>query len=179
MALIPLIWLAWLEWGEKRHLDTAWWWLAAAFLVSWMADSAADLLPMSQRWVPSMTYPVAQTAIMGAVLLQRTEAIALLGLIVPISVTSTMLGGAEGPEIVLRTFAWLSIVLVAWFRNDLPHRLRLCLIVYFGLGYATWLVHTEWLIVATWYSYHAVRLAGLLLFCWAANENSPHLRLVR
>lgn len=178
MALVPLVWIMWSRFrGEKR--DVAWVWLAIAFSVSWMADLAADFMQPGMRFVPSMVYPVSQTAIIGAVLLDRTESIALLGLLVPIAMVGVRMGGATGPDIILRSFAWLVIVGIAWMRADLPHRLRLSLIVYFGLGYVTWLLFAEQSIVPVWFAYQSTRLAGILLFCWAASENSPQLRLVR
>jgi len=70
-------------------------------------------------------------------------------------------------------------VSVIWLRRELPVRLRWSLGVYFGLGLAAWLVHVLWLVVATWYPYQAVRLAGLLLFCWAATRPASSLRVVR
>jgi hypothetical protein len=178
IALIPLFWLAVLHMRHKPR-DRAWWFLATGFAISWVADASAFLLPAAQRWVPSAVYPVSQSAIIGAVLLERTEAMMFLALLVPAGIVAAILSNAAGPDILLRSFAWLILAGVAWGRQELPHRLRVCLIVYFFLGYFAWLVRMEWLVVPTWYLYQAIRLAGLLLFCWAASENSPNLRLVR
>lgn len=177
MALLPLVWLLWLRTRGQRR-DVAWGWMALGFAVSWMADTAADFLPRDMSWIPSAVYPVSQAAIFGAVLLDRTEALMFLALLVPCGIAAAVMGGATGPDILLRSVAWLVLAGVAWMRKELPHRLRISIVIYFFLGYATWLVHTEWLIVPTWYPYQFARLAGLMLFCWAATENSK-LRLVR
>jgi hypothetical protein len=167
MALIPALYLGWLR-VRKRPRELAWWWLAAAFFVSWIADSAADLLPQSAGWVPSLVYPVAQTAIVGAVLLPKKAATVLLWLLAGFGVLAALWQATPGPDLLLRAAAWLTIVGIVWYRDDLPYRLRLCFLMYFGVGLAMWMVHLEWLVVATWYPYQLARLAGLLLFCWAA-----------
>jgi len=71
------------------------------------------------------------------------------------------------------------VVAIVADRPELPHRLQWCLFVYFGAGWVLWLIHVQWLIVETWYPYQAARLVGLLLFCWAALDPSPSLKLVR
>lgn len=178
MPLIPLVWLFWRN--ETRHpIDAAWWWLACAFAVSWLADTAADFTPVQSRWVISLVYPVTQAALIGAVLLFRKSALILLAVLVAAGIASALLFGVEKPDLVLRTIASLAVVGMIWNRPALPMRLRLTLFVYFGLGLIAWAIHVRWLIVATWYPVQLVRLSGLILFCWAATEPRPPLYLSR
>jgi hypothetical protein len=76
--------------------------------------------------------------------------------------------GATGPDFILDTVASLGVVWIVWSRPELPYRLRLCLAVYFGLEWATWLVHLRWLNQPTMYVYKAGNLLGLSLFPWAS-----------
>jgi hypothetical protein len=177
MAVIPLAFLGCLQVRGQRR-DAAWWWLAGAFFVSWIADTAGDFLPQNDRWIPSMVYPVSQSALIGAVLLPRPEALYFLATLIAAGAAIVLWNGI-GPDAALRTVAWLAIVWLVWRRPALPKRLRICLAVYFGLGWVAWLIHVQWLVVATYYPYQLSRLIGLLLFCWAALVPGPALRLVR
>ncbi len=174
MAVVPLVCLALT--GQRR--DLAWWWLAGSFFVSWLADTAADILPHEYGWVPSLVYPVSQSAIIGAVLLPRRHAEYLLIVLVLACAAVTVFSGV-GPEIALRALAWLSVVWIIWRRQELPQRLRVALTVYYGLGWCLWVVHVRWLVVATYYPYQINRLIGILLFCWATLQVTPRLRIER
>lgn len=186
MGLLPVAWLSFLE-GRRQRRDVAWWWLAGGFAISTAANLTGYFLPNVQRWVVSAVYPVSQSAIFGAVLLDRTAALMFLAILTPIGIVAATMGAAEGPDVLLRSVAWLLLVAVAWFRRDIPHRLRVCLIVYFLGSYTTWLVLAAWMkanphahgIALQWIIYQGAQLAGLLAFCWAASENPPRLRLVR
>ena len=179
MALIPLAWLSWVEWTRHREIDSAWYWLAGAFFVSWIADSAADTLPASWRWLPSLVYPIAQVSIVGAVLLSRRAAWALLGALTCVGLAVAVSHGARGPDVLLRAASFGAVTAIVTYRRELPMRLRLALAVYFGLGLVLWLVYARWLTGPMWYGYQAARLAGLLLFCWAAVQPGIPLRLTR
>lgn len=178
MGLLPLAFLGLLRARGQRR-DAEWTWLSTAFAVSWLADVVADVLPVRERWIPSLVYPISQTAIIGAVFLPRRRATLLLGILVLTGCVTAIWHGVTGPDVVLRTVAWLVIVAIVADRPELPGRLQACLFVYFGAGWVLWLVHAEALVVATWYSYQSVRLSGLLLFCWAASSPGPRLRLVQ
>ena len=185
MPLLPLAWLGWL-WTRGQHRDAAWWWMAGGFAISWVANVASDYLPANARWVVSAVYPVSQSAIFGAVLLDRTEALMFLALLTPIGIVAAVMGAAQGPDILLRSAAWLVLAAVAWMRKELPQRLRISIVVYFFLGYCTWLMLAAWVhdhpdahgAAPEWYGYMLAQFAALVLFCWAATENSK-LRLVR
>jgi hypothetical protein len=177
MSLIPFAFLGYLRArGERRN--AAWWWIAGAFFISWLSDAVAYFLDPADRWIPSMVYPVSQSALVGAVLLPRAESLYFLATLVAAGAAIVLWNGV-GPDAALRTVAWLAVVWIVWRRPALPMRLRICFAVYFGLGWLAWLVHVQWLVVATWYPYQLVRLAGLVLFCWAATKPGPTLQLAR
>src|SRR5947208_264158 len=102
MSLLPLLWLALLH-ARGVHRDAAWWWIAGAFGVSWLADTAAHWV---SPWMVSAVYPVSQSAIIGAVLLGRRDAMAFLGALVCMALLSLFWEGVNGPMILLRTVAW-------------------------------------------------------------------------
>lgn len=158
MALIPLAWL--ILQGERRP---EWWWLAGAFGISWLADTAA-------HWVSpaliGVVYPVSQAAIVGAVLLNRTDAYVLLLLLWITAVLAVLWEGVTGPEVMLRTVAWGSIVGMAGMRP--LGRLRYSLLMAFGIGWLAWLGYVLAPGWGSWGVYQSVRLAGLGLFCWAS-----------
>jgi hypothetical protein len=174
MALLPLVMLAGLFAGGQTR-DATWWWLASAFAVSWLADTAAHWV---NPWAVGVVYPIAQAVIVAVVLTDRERAAELLGVLLAVGLSAVVLAGVDTPDIAVRSFAWLPLVWIAWRMRRLPARLRACLIVYFGLGWVAWLVHVRWLVVATWYPYQGMRLVGLLLFCWAAYAATPNPRLV-
>lgn len=175
MGLLPLASLVVLHLrGERR--DVAWWWLGVAFAVSWLADVVANALPAAYRWGPSVIYPVTQSAIIGAVLLPRQWALWFLALMTTLAAIVLAWVGV-GPDVLVRSVAWLALGVMA-NRIPIPFRLRLSLSVYFGLGLLAWFVHMRFLVVETWYPYQLARLAGLMLFGWAALEPTPSLRIV-
>jgi hypothetical protein len=178
MAVLPLATLAAVRLRGHRR-DAAWWWLALAFGVSWIADTVADVVPMGDRAIVSLVYPISQASLVAAVLISRANAIILVGVLVLAGIAVVIQHGATGPDVALRSVAWLFVAGIARVRKELPVPLRASLFVYFCLGWVAWLVHVQWLIVETWYPYQAVRLLGLLLFCWAVIETGPHLRVIR
>ena len=175
MALLPLAWLVWRQVRGHRS-ELSWWLLAGAFGVSWIADTAAHVLSRDYNWVPSLTYPVLQTAVIAFVLLPRRTAAAFATCLIAVALIVILADGAEAPDLVLRSVAWLSIIAMVWL-VEMPTRLRACLIVSFGVGLALWMAVLRWPIAATWYVYQINRLIGLLLFCWAASyeQSAQHV----
>ncbi len=176
MALVPLAFLVWRR-LRGASVDGAWWALAFAFAVSWVADTVSDVLPAQAQWTVSLAYPIVQSAIVGAVLLPREFAIFLVAVLSSAAIAVGIWLGVNGPDGVFRSIAWLTVVAIVLVRRDLPSKLRVAFGVYFGLGWATWLIHVVWLVVATWYPYQGARALGLLLFCWAAT--APVTRIQR
>lgn len=174
MALLPLASVAALRVSGVQP-DVAWWWLAAAFAVSWLADTAAHFLPASAGWVPSIVYPVLQTGLIVAVLMPRSLAWLVMGGLVALGLAAAVHVSASGPDVVLRSAADGMIVLVALLRVALPVALRASLLVTFGLGWLAWLAFSRHPALSAWYLYQCCRLAGLLLFCAALRTPKIHL----
>lgn len=163
MALIPLAWLAGLR-ARGRRRDAAWWWLAGAFAVSWLADTAAHWV---DPWLIGLVYPVSQSALVAAVLLDRREAAKLLAVLLLIGVGAALWHGVQGPDVLLRTVAWGAIAGIAFDRWELG-RLRMSLLVTFGLGLIAWMGYAIWPGWTSWLVYQGARAFGIGLFCWAA-----------
>ncbi len=172
MAILPLAFLA----IVRRRCDAAYVWIAGAFAVSWLADTAAHWI---NPWAVTLVYPITQSTIILAALLPRQDAIGALALYAVVAGAVIVLRGTQGPDVVLHSVASLSVVYVAWREWTLPARLRASLLVYFGVGLVTWLIHVQWLVVETWFPYQASRLIGLLLFCYAAWRCTPSLTLAK
>lgn len=171
IGAIPLVWLALLAVrGHQR--EPQWWTLAFAFFVSWLADSAAHLM---NPWLLSIVFTVSQTALIGAVFLNAVPAMVLATLLVAVGCLAVAIEGVTGPDAILSTVGALAVILCVW--QSPQRRIRACLLVYFGLGQIAWLIHAKWLIVPTWYPYQAVRLVGLLLFCWACWNVRPQFKV--
>jgi hypothetical protein len=171
MGLLPIAWLS-IRRARGQRSAAVWWWVAGAFGISWIADLIAQFLPTQDRWAVSLVYPVSQTAIIGAVLLPRRIAQALLGCLAVLAIIAALTQGIGTPDLMLRAVAWLSIVATVWLTSNIPIRLQACLLVSFGLGLAAWMALIRWGSVQTWYAYQETRLAGLLLFCWAVSQES-------
>jgi len=164
MALVPLAWLA--VRGERR---AEWWWLAAAFAVSWLADTAAHF---GDPFLFGTVYPVGQAGLVVIVLAERRAAVAFIGLLMVAGVVAVLWEGLSGPALFLETIAAAIVVSVAW---HLPHRrLRATLLAAFGVGWVAWVGYTLAPGWTSWGIYQGVRAVGLALFCWASC--SPRLR---
>jgi hypothetical protein len=175
MALLPLAWLATGEaWGQRRIASL--WWIAVAFGVSWVTDSVAGMLEPADRWAPTLIYPIVQTGLIAAALiLQRRIAVLLMLDLGAIALTAIVWRGLHAPDVILHSAASLAVIAIVIDRRELPALLRASLLIYFGLGLVAWLVHVYWLVVATWYAYQAVRLAGLVTFSIACLKPGPRL----
>jgi len=173
MALVPLAWLVLLHARGQRR-DPGWWWIAAAFGVSWLADTAAHFV---DPWVISIAFPVSQTAIVGAVLLlHRRDKVILLLTLVAVGMVAVALQGVHGPDVLLSTVASGAAAGIAWQRREIG-RLAVALIVAFGATAIAWLgyaIAPGW---PTYLVYHVARAVGIALFCWAALRPGPSLRI--
>jgi hypothetical protein len=173
VGAVPLAWLAMLA-TRGRRCDVAWWWLAGAFFVSFIADSFA--LAGVEPWLMSLVYPVSQAAIVGAVLLDREEAVIFVAALMAIGVVAVLWLGVGTPDVLVHTVAWASIAIVALDRESLG-RLRLALLVSFGFGWLAWIGYTISPSWPTWLCYQGVRALGAWCFCWAASHPAPRLRV--
>lgn len=174
MALLPFLWLAWLHFrGERR--DVAWWWLAGAFFVSWLADTAAHWMA---PFLVSPVYLVSQASIIGFVFLSRRKALTLIVVLVAVGIAAILWRGVDSPDVLFHTVAWLSVVGIVYPLRQLG-RLRYSLLIYYGAGWLCWLgyaINPGWF---SWSGYQLTRLLGIAMFCWAASSPLPHLKLSR
>jgi hypothetical protein len=173
MALGPLLWLAALR-ARGTVVGTAWWWLAGAFFVSWLADTGAHVV---DPWLMSLVYPVSQAAIVGAVLLEREDAVLFVLALALVGILAVLWRGVGTPDVLVHTVAWGSIACVAFDRDALGN-LRLALIIAFGFGLVAWLGYTITPGYQTWLCYQGVRALGIGTFCWAAAKPGPTFRVL-
>ena len=78
LGLVPILTMA--GWG--RRLPSAWWWLAVAFGVSFLADTVSVLIPGPRgvgHQLVSQTYPLLQAGLFALVLAPRPLAVAVIG----------------------------------------------------------------------------------------------------
>lgn len=174
MGLVPLLWLAFLHFRGSPH-GVEWWWLALVFGVSWIADTAAHF---SNPWVMSKVYPLSQAAIVGLVLLSRRGALSLIVTLVLVGVLDVLWVGVGDFDILLRTVAWLSVAGIVYQLPQLA-RLRISLLVAFGIGWWCWMIYAIAPGWPSWIAYQLTRFIGILLFCWAATSPLPHFKLSR
>lgn len=177
LGAIPVLWLAGLR-LRGRSVDVAYWWLASAFAVSFVADSVARFLTADPRWLVSLVYPVSQAALVGVVFLARVEAAQFVVALVIVAIVDLLWHGAAPVPLLLPTVAWLgasSLVVDRWALGTL----RTALLVSFGLGTLTWWGYAGWPGWTSWLLYQGVRALGVALFCIAASNPVPRLRLAR
>lgn len=175
MGLLPLVWLIGRLWLKGHEAADHFWWLALAYAVSFVADSATLA---GVKWVPSIVYPISQAGIIGAVLLDRDKALLFVTVLIGAGVLAVATNGVQGPDVLLRTVAWLGVAGIA-YQYRAVGRLRSALLVSFGLGWVMWMgyvVAPGW---TTWLAYQGVRALGLALFCYAAYSPKAAFKLAR
>lgn len=160
LGLVPLAWLA--VTGKR---DPAWWGIAAAFAISWVADTAAHF---GDPLLFGTVYPVGQAGLLAVVLAERREALAFVGLLMVAGVIAVLWEGVTGPDLFLETIAAGVAVNVALSVSD--PRLRATLLVAFGVGWLAWVGYTLWPGWASWIIYQGVRAVSLGMFCWASER---------
>lgn len=162
---MPLLWLAMLP-----HRAAAWWGIAAAFGISWVADSAAHWMA---PWLVSAVYPVSQAALVGLVLLPRVEAAWFIGALVLVGIVAVLTNGTNGPDRLLHTVAWLSIVGLLARRPSPFQRLALA----FAALWLAWIAYALSPGWPTWLVFQGMRLGGILAFCRIAWKPPLALRI--
>lgn len=169
-AFVGLIPLLWLMLGPSR--DHRWWWMAAGFAVSYLADAVAAV---SAPTFVSQLYPVTQAALFVLVLAPRRSREWLIGGLLCCAGVSVAWREAQGLDILLHVVAWGTVAAMGWFT---PHRLRLALMTYFAGGAVLWCAYVfspGWI---TWGAYQVTRLLGVALWCVAASHAStPEAKL--
>lgn len=164
LGLLPLLWLGALHIRGSRR-GPGYWWLAGAFGVSFVADTVARVInPM----ITSLVYPIAQSAIVGALILRSQFVHSFVRTLLVIAMLAILFMPTF--DVLLRSIAWISLTAAAWQRRDLGE-LSGVLILHFGGGLVAW-----WFVVVfapgatSWLFYQGVRALGILLFCAACNR---------
>lgn len=169
MGFAPLAWLT-----SRRERRPEWWWIAAAFGVSGLADILSyGPHPLVEPWLAATVYPVSQAGILAVVFCVRRETLAFIGLLVLAGLVAVAWEGVAGPTLFLETIAAGIVVRIAWNLPD--RRLRALLLYAFGIGWLAWVGYTMnpgWL---SWSLYQGVRAASFGMFCWASAR--PILRV--
>lgn len=164
LGFVPLLWLV-----GRLETRAEWWWLAAALSVSAFADTAAHWIA---PWVVAAVYPVSQAALIAAVLTSRQDARLVLAVLVAVALMAIPTDGFGASGVLVDTVAAGVVVGIVWPLKALG-RLRLALLVMFGGGWLVWLGYLFAPSFEAWAAYQAVRLAGVVLFCWAATSRPP------
>jgi hypothetical protein len=175
LGLVPLAWLSGMQISGHRR-GAEWWWLAAAFGVSFVADVVAYFLAPPARWVTIVTYPVSQAALVSFVFLTRRDTRIFLGTLLVVGVIAVLWRGVRGPDILLATVAFGGVAGIVIDRWALGH-LRTALLVYFGVGLVAWWCFAARPGLWSWSVYQCTRAAGIGLFCYAATRPNPGLVL--
>lgn len=146
IALIPVLAVL-----KVRQVPPAYRWVAFAFAVSWVADSAIyfgdGTWMLDYWWVPVQ---------MGLALMAFVRSWRWLWALVLVSMASWLFLGP--PDWALRVIG--SVVVLAYARGPL----RWPLWIYFGAGTLAYVAMVATLSMSVGYAYHAVRLLGYLAF---------------
>lgn len=118
----------------SRPRGSAWWWLAAAFAVSLVADVAA--LAFGHPLL-SQVYPVAQSGLFALVLAPTAVAVPVVGVVLAAAGISVAWREAAGLDFLLHAVAWGSTAALAW-HYLMPSAIRTALLVGFGGGVVAW-----------------------------------------
>lgn len=173
LNFLPLVWLTVMAY-HHGHRDAAYWWLAVAFGIGGVFDVMAKAGLGAN--VASHVYPITQTAIIVAVLLDRYTALFVLTVLL-FAATLSLLAWPEQPDLILHSLAWGGIGYVANRMRPIG-TLWLSLFCAFGLALPCW-----WWFIASGQSLAALLAmqgcyaVGVGLFCWSTLRPEPKLRV--
>ncbi len=163
VGIVPALYLAG-RWRAGHRVGAAWWWLAAAFGVSFVADVASLFVGHA---LVSQTYPVSQAALFLAVMLpQRPVVERVIAGLLAVAATSILARQGLGLDVALHVLAWLAVSAGAWLFVR-QRALRWTLGAGFAVLTVAWVLYAAWPGWATWGAYHVTRLAVAVGFCWA------------
>lgn len=168
LGIIPLLWLSAMA-LEGDRFDASWWWLAGAFGVSFLADSAA-LCGVRPDLVGN-AFPIVQASIIGMVLMNRRAAGNLVGALMVIGLLAVQIQGAAGIDVILSTVAFGAVSIMVWPRRELLG-LRDSLLMTFGVGLVAWWGYAAWPGWLSWGLYQFARACGTGLFVLASLRNN-------
>lgn len=169
---IPLLWLAWLAYRHERR-DVAFWWIAAAFALGGLSDLAAKAglgAPMAGK-----VYPVGQSALIAAVLLDKHTALSFL-LVLGWAAFASVLFWPTHPDVAVHTIAWGGLGWVAW-RCRAVGLLSWSLLAAFGAALPAYYLFLWSRSLLTWLLLQTCYVVGLALFCYAASRRRPALKV--
>lgn len=166
LGLVPLWWLVfrWGFWPRAPRPARYQWLIAAAYAVSFVADIAGL---HGYETLAGNLYPLSQAGLIALALLPLGQAEHALGVLLGVAVFAVCWRGVAHDDVLLNTVAGL---LVTGLALRVRGRLRLALLVSFGLGTVLWwwlAAEPTW---ASWSAYQSSRVIGTLLFCWATTE---------
>jgi len=163
MGLLPILWLGVLM-AHGQRCSPLWWALGITMSISWLADTAAHWL---DPWLGSALYPIAQTLVMGIVLVPASRLGRFVAAVTVTTGFALALAGTTHPEMLIHTVCWTGILVIAW-----PYReIRGPTLLTFGVGWLAWVAFATLPTFATWGLYQGIRACGLGVFCWAT---APH-----
>lgn len=142
-----------------RPKGSAWWWLTAAFGVSFVADMASFVWPHP---LASQVYPLLQGGLFALVLAPRPVAIGTIAAVALASAVSLGVRDAKGLDLLLHAVAWGSTGLLS-YRYLMPGALRTALLVGFGGGLVAW---TGFVLDPGWFWWFALQTTRSLAAGW-------------
>lgn len=135
------------------RVDAAWWWMALALGVSFLADAAVDFgVP---ALIVSQTYPVLQGAIFALVLLPRRYAEGVIAAFFVAAAVSVSLRHAAGLDVLLHVVSWGAVA--AFAVNRVP-----ALAWGFAALCVAWLGYVAW---PGWWSWGAMQGVRVVTAC--------------
>lgn len=173
LNFVPLLWLIVLA-ARQQSRDVAFLWIATSFALGGVADVLAAL---GLGWaVAGHVYPLGQSALIAAVLLDKPTALWFLGLLGWVAVGSLLIW-PTAPDVPLHVCAWVSL---GWVANRVRPIGPLWFAIFCGFGLALpcylWFVATRSL--DAWVAMQAAYAVGVGFFCYAASRTRTALAVV-
>lgn len=177
VGLLPLLVVAGM--GHALPQRERWHLLAAAFTVSWIADTTGyigyRLDAQDNRWftVASQTYPLLQGGLFALALSSVPVTVGVVAGLAAISGLSIAWRGAVGLDVALHVTAFAATAVLAWVclrKQQGAGPLRWTLVLGFGALAVAWCA-SVWLNAipdTTWRVYGWIRVLTALGFTWAA-----------
>lgn len=163
VGLVPLAWIALLRARGVRRAP-AWWLMAAAFAVSFVADLS------SLAWghpMVSQVYLVTQGALFGYALAPAKVADRFVPVLLVAAGVSLALRDAAGLDWLLHVVTWGGVAALAW-RYAPRGLVRGALVVGFAAGAVAWcgfVAAPGW---PSWLAYQGTRVGTVVAWCLAA-----------
>lgn len=172
LNFVSLLWMGWLAYRHEQR-DVAFWWIAGAFAMGGVADILAFL---GLGWeTVSHVYPVGQSALIAAVLLDKHTALWLLCGLGWASFLSLLVFPTH-TDVPLHTAAWGSLAWIGWRAKGCPF--RPVLLWAFGAALLAWYWFAWTRSLESWLALQGCYAVGLGWFCLAASRTRNGLKAV-